>query len=101
MKSQFRALTILLAAAVLLASGIRSDSGMRPLRFSGRVTYPTDSGVTWQKGSAYQVQWRDFSGDKVRIELFQGNRIIKGITADNTGSAAWTVDSDTPTGSNF
>lgn len=68
-----------------------------------RVTYPTDTGITWKIGESPTITWSGFNGASVAIELYKGsslNRTLAASTA-NTGSYRWTVPADQTLGSDF
>jgi hypothetical protein len=67
------------------------------------VTYPSASGVKWNRGSSYNITWSGFSGSNVKIELYKGgslNTTISSSTA-NDGTEPWTVPSGQTLGTDY
>lgn len=69
--------------------------------FGGSVDYPSDEDITWLRGQTYAIEWSDFDGDQVVIELYKGMALKSSRTTDNDGSTNWTVDKDIALGSDY
>ncbi len=58
-----------------------------------KVVYPSDPAIVWHRGQTYTIEWYDYAGAQVRIELYKGgalNRVITPATP-NDGSYVWAV----------
>jgi hypothetical protein len=71
----------------------------------GQVTYPSASGITWSRGSAYTIRWTGFGAIQgVRIELYKGG-ILNSVISDSAPNAArsftWTVPAGQALGSDY
>jgi subtilisin family serine protease len=71
----------------------------------GQVTYPSASGITWSRGSAYTIKWTGFGAiQNVRIELYKGgtlNSVISDSAPNAAGSFTWTVPAGQALGSDY
>lgn len=68
-----------------------------------RVTNPTVAGITWEIGEVVTINWADFGGAQVRIQLYKGTSVNRTITRGtaNDGSFVWRVPPDQDRGDDF
>ncbi len=89
---------------ILVDEGYYGDlSGDVTIERAHLVTYPSNAGVSWQKGQSYKIQWQGFGGSHVKIQLYRAgslNRLIA-WAAPNCGSYWWKVPASQATGTNF
>ena len=57
------------------------------------VSYPSASGITWYRGSSYNITWSGFYGSSVKIELYKGSSLYYTISSStaNDGGYTWPV----------
>ncbi|MBN1510170.1 MAG: hypothetical protein JW955_25205 [Sedimentisphaerales bacterium] len=68
-----------------------------------QVVYPTASGITWDRGSSYEITWTGFTTSYVRIELCRRLAVERTIVSStgNSGSYTWAVPADQTIGSDY
>lgn len=67
------------------------------------VTYPSERHIAWRRGQGYQIKWQGFPGANVKIQLYRGSLLSRGIawSTPNDGSFWWTVPADQRTADNY
>ncbi|MFC2146411.1 DUF1565 domain-containing protein, partial [Acidobacteriota bacterium] len=69
------------------------------------VTYPNSTGITWERGTNYEVTWNSTGdiGTYVKIELYQGTAINYTITSSTPDDSSfwWKIPDSQDSGSNF
>ncbi len=68
-----------------------------------RVTIPSSSGIAWQRGQAYTIQWDGFSSSHVKIQLYRGGTFVRRLAwaTPNDKVFWWSVPSDIPSGTGY
>ncbi len=91
-------------AVYVIDQGSYADtSGEFTVEATPLVTYPTNAGVCWRRGQGYQIKWQGFPGANVKIQLYRGSLLSRGIawSTPNDGSFWWSVPGDQRTADNY
>jgi len=80
-----------------------SGSGKFTIAAAPLVTYPSDAGVCWRRGQGYQIKWQGFPGANVKVQLYRGSLLSRGIawSTPNDGSFWWSLPADQRTADNY
>ncbi|MCK9204103.1 MAG: T9SS type A sorting domain-containing protein [Bacteroidales bacterium] len=66
------------------------------------VTYPSDAGISWKRGSAYTITWDQNFASNVKIECFDGTTTPTIIKSSISGSSfTWPIPNGFALGTNY